>query len=151
MVTFADGCLNFSCDTEGAEFVTNVVAEDAKKYYDAKIELSATYNIEVYAAKSGNENSDTVSVALVWVENGEVKEETGVISVEAAPVLVQGNGGVLSVSGVARDTEVVVYTISGTEVARATATDGTATISTGLQRGTIVVVKFGNKSVKVRI
>ena len=66
-------------------------------------------------------------------------------------MLVQGNGGVLSVSGVAKGTDVVVYTISGTEVARSTATDGTATISTGLQSGTIVVVKFGNKSVKVRI
>ena len=140
-----------SCETEGANYVTKLVAEDAKEYYDAEIELSATYNIEVYATKANYENSDTVNVALVWVENGNVDEETGVISVEAAPVLVQGNGGVLSVSGVAKDTEVTVYTISGTEVARATAADGTATISTGLQSGTIVVVKFGNKSVKVRI
>ena len=92
-----------------------------------------------------------MSVALVWVENGNVDEDTGIISVEAAPVFVQGNGGVLSVSGVAKGTDVVVYTISGTEVARATASEGTATISTGLQSGTIVVVKFGNKSVKVRI
>ena len=151
VVTYAEGKLSFSCETEGAEFVTNVVAEDAKKYYDAEIELSLAYNIEVFATKANCENSDTVSVALVWVENGNVDEETGVISVPAAPVLVQGNGGVLSVSGVAKGTDVVVYTISGTEVARATATDGTATISTGLQSGTIVVVKFGNKSVKVRI
>ena len=92
-----------------------------------------------------------MSVALVWVENGNVDEETGIISVEAAPDLIQGNGGIQTVSGVAKDTEVTVYTISGTEVARATATDGTTTISTGLQSGTIVVVKFGNKSVKVRI
>ena len=151
VVTYAEGKLSFSCETEGAEFVTNVVAEDAKKYYDAEIELSATYNIEVFATKANCENSDTVNVALVWVENGDVDEETGVISVPAAPVLVQGNGGVLSVSGVAKGTDVVVYTISGTEVARSTATNGTATISTGLQSGTIVVVKFGNKSVKVRI
>ena len=151
VVTYADGKMSFSCETEGAEFITNVVAEDAKKYYDAEIEFSATYNIEVYATKANCENSDTVSVVLVWVENGNVDEETGVISVPAAPVLVQGNGGVLRVSGVAKGTDVVVYTISGTEVARATATDSTATISTGLQSGTIVVVKFGNKSVKVRI
>ena len=151
VVTYAEGKLSFSCETEGAEFVTNVVAEDAKKYYDAEIELSATYNIEVFATKANCENSDTVNVALVWVENGDVNEDTGVISVPAAPVLVQGNGGVLSVSGVAKGTDMVVYTISGTEVARSTATNGTATISTGLQSGTIVVVKFGNKSVKVRI
>ena len=135
----------------GANYVTKLVAEDIKEYYDAEIELSATYNIKVFATKANCENSDTVSVALVWVENGEVNEETGIISVEAAPVLVQGNSGVLSVSGVAKGTEVVVYTVSGTEVARATATEGQATISIGLQSGTIVVVKFGNKSVKVRI
>ena len=151
MVTYVDGCLEISCETEGAEFVTNVVAEDAKKHYVSKIEFSATYNIEVFATKANCENSDTVSVALVWVENGNVDEESGVINVPASPVLVQGNGGILTVSGVVQNTEVVVYTISGTEVARAIATDGTATISTGLQSGTIVVVKFGNKSVKVRI
>ena len=151
VVTYVDGCLEITCETEGAEFITDIADNDIKKHYESKIELSATYNIEVFATKANCENSDTVSVALVWVENGEVDEETGVISVPAAPVLVQGNGGVLSVSGVAKGTDVVVYTISGTEVVRATATDGTATISTGLQSGTIVVVKFGNKSVKVRI
>ena len=151
VVTYAEGKLSFSCETEGAEFVTDITDSDIKKHYDAEIELSATYNIEVYATKANYENSDTVSVALVWVENGNVDEDTGIISVEAAPVLIQGNGGILTVSGVAKDTEVTVYTISGTEVARATAADGTATISTGLQSGTIVVVKFGNKSVKVRI
>ena len=151
VVTYAEGKLSFSCETEGAEFVTDITSNDFKKHYDAEIELSATYNIKVFATKANCENSDTVNVALVWVENGDVNEDTGVISVPAAPVLVQGNGGVLSVSGVAKGTDVVVYTISGTEVARSTATNGTATISTGLQSGTIVVVKFGNKSVKVRI
>ena len=151
VVTYAEGKLSFSCETEGANYVTKLVAEDAKEYYDAEIELSATYNIEVFATKANCENSDTVNVALVWVENGDVNEDTGVISVPAAPVLVQGNGGVLSVSGVAKGTDVVVYTISGTEVTRSTATNGTATISTGLQSGTIVVVKFGNKSVKLKI
>ena len=151
MVTYVDGCLEITCETEGANYVTKLVAEDAKEYYESKIELSATYNIEVFAIKANCENSDTVSVALVWVENGEVNEETGVISVPAAPVLVQGNGGILTVSGVVQNTEVVVYTIDGIEVDRAVASDGTATIYTGLQSGTIVVVKFGNKSVKVRI
>ena len=151
VVTYAEGKLSMACETEGAEFVTKILSDDISTFYDAEIELSATYNIEVFATKANCENSDTVSVALVWVENGDVSEETGVISVPAAPVLVQGNSGVLNISGVAKNTEIVVYTISGTEVARATATEGTTTINTGLQSGTIVVVKFGNKSVKVRI
>ena len=151
VVTYAEGKLSFSCETEGAEFVTDITSSDFKKHYDAEIELNATYNIEVFATKANCENSDTVSVALVWVENGEVNNGTGVISVPAAPVLVQGNGGILTVSGVVLNTEVVVYTIDGIEVDRAVVSDGTATIYTGLQSGTIVVVKFGNKSVKVRI
>ena len=99
----------------------------------------------------------------VWFEESGVKmtrvipnEESGEtdivnVNVEADPVIVQANGGVLSVSGVTEGTRVAIYTLSGTMVARTTATDGTTTISTGLQSGTIVVVKFGNKSVKVRI
>ena len=151
VVTYADGKLSMACDAEGAHFITKILSDDISTFYDAEIALSATYNIEVYATKANFENSDTVSVALVWVENGEISDESGVINVEAAPVLIQGNGGVLNISGVAKDTEIVVYTVSGTEVARATATEGTTTINTGLQSGTVVIVKFGTKSVKIKI
>ena len=67
VVTYAEGKLSFSCETDGAEFVTDITSNDFKKHYDAEIELSATYNIEVYATKANCENSDTVNVALVWV------------------------------------------------------------------------------------
>ena len=151
VLVYEDGLLEIKCDTEGAEFITNVVAEDAKKYYEPWIELNATYNIEVYATKANYENSDTVNVALVWVENGKVGEESGVISVEAAPVLIQANGGNLTINGVAKGCEIVVYTLNGTEVTRATATEGSTTINTGLQSGTVAIVKLGNKSVKIKI
>ena len=151
VVSYADGKLSMACETEEAEFITKITSNDFCTFNTSEIEFSATYNIEVYASKANFENSDTVSVALVWVENGEVNEETGVISVEAAPVLIQGNGGVLNISGVAKNTEIVVYTVSGAEVARATATETTTIINTGLQSGTIAIVKFGNKSVKIKI
>ena len=151
VVTYAEGKLSFSCETEGAEFVTKLVAEDAKEYYDAEIELSLAYNIEVYATKANCENSDTVSVTLVWMENGKTGEENGVISVEAAPVLIQGNNGSLTISGTEKGTKISVYTISGEQVATATATDGSTTLNTGLQHGTVVIVRIGNKSVKIKI
>ena len=78
-------------------------------------------------------------------------EESGVISVEAAPVLIQANGGNLTINGVAKGCEIVVYTLNGTEVTRATATEGSTTINTGLQSGTVAIVKLGNKSVKIKI
>jgi hypothetical protein len=151
LVIYTDGSLEMSCETDGAEFITDILAADAKKYHDPKINFSATYNIDVFAIKEAYENSDTLNVALVWIENGEVNDNSGTIIVKGTPVLIQGNGGTIRISGMSMDTKVDVYTIDGTEVARATATEGTTTINTGLQSGTIVVVKFGNKSVKVRI
>ena len=150
-VTYTEGKLSLSCQTEGAEFVTKIASEDINTFNSAEIELSATYNIEVFAMKANYENSDSVNVALVWVENGKVGEESGVISVEAAPVLIQANGGNLTINGVAKGCEIVVYTLNGTEVTRATATEGSTTINTGLQSGTVAIVKLGNKSVKIKI
>jgi hypothetical protein len=151
LVIYTDGSLEMSCETDGAEFITDILAADAKKYHDPKINFSATYNIDVFAIKEAYENSDTLNVALVWIENGEVNDNSGTIIVKGTPVLIQGNGGTIRISGMSMDTKVDVYTIDGTEVARATATEGTTTINTGLQSGTIVIVKFGNKSVKIRI
>ena len=150
-VIYADGKLSLSCQTEGTEFVTKIASEDINTFNSAEIELKATYNIEVFATKVNYENSDTVNVALVWVENGKVGEESGVINVEAAPVLIQANGGNLTINGVAKGCEIVVYSLNGTEVARATATEGSTTINTGLQSGTVAIVRLGNKSVKIKI
>ena len=150
-VTYTEGKLSLSCQTEGAEFVTKIASEDINTFNSAEIELNATYNIEVFAMKANYENSDTVNVALVWVENGKVGEESGVISVEAVHVLIQANGGNLTINGVAKGCEIVVYTLNGAEVTRATATEGCTTINTGLQSGTVAIVKLGNKSVKIKI
>ena len=90
-------------------------------------------------------------MALVWIENDEVNDENAIINIEATPVLIQGNGGTLNISGVTNGTEITVYTVSDTEVARTVATESTTTINTGLQSGTIAIVKIGNKSVKIKI
>lgn len=151
IVTYANGKLSLSCDTEGAEFTTKIMSNDINTFYNSEIELTATYNIEVFATKSGYENSDIISVALVWMESGKTGEENGIIGVEVAPVLIQGNNGSLTISGTEKGTKISVYTISGEQVATATATDGSTTLNTGLQHGTVVIVRIGNKSVKIKI
>ena len=90
-------------------------------------------------------------VKMTRVIPNEESGETDIVNVEADPVIVQANGGVLSVSGVTEGTRVAIYTLSGTMVGSTTATNGTATINTSLPSGTIVIVRFGNKSMKVRI
>ena len=69
-INYADGKLDFTCETEGVEFVSEVIVGDAKKYYDASVTLSQTYKITVYAVKTGYENSDIATREIV-IENGQ--------------------------------------------------------------------------------
>ena len=149
VVTYAEGKLSFSCETTGAQFVTDITDTDIKKHYDAEIELSATYNIEVFATKANCENSDTVSVALVWIENGDVSEDTGVISVESTPVLITCCNGTINVCGGEDGTKVAVYTTSGVAVGDTTIINGNAVINTSLTKGDIAIVNIAGKGIKV--
>ena len=150
-VVYKDGKLTLTSATEGAEFITKVVADDAKTFYDAEIELSASYSIEVFALKDGCENSDTVNVTLCWIDQDGADEENGIINVPSAPVLVQSNGGTLTLEGVPAGMEITVYSTSGTEIAKTIASGATTSLSVGLSNGSVVIVKIGNRSVKVRI
>ena len=64
-ITYNNGVITFSCETEGAEFISEVKANDNKKEYDNKIILSNTYTVSVYATKPGYDNSETVTMEVV--------------------------------------------------------------------------------------
>ena len=64
-ICYKDGKLDFTCETEGVEFVSEVTVEDAKKYYDPSVALSQTYKVTVYATKAGYENSDVTTREIV--------------------------------------------------------------------------------------
>ena len=141
----------FESETEGAEFVTEITDADIKKHFNAKISLTATYNISVYAMKSGYDNSDVATATLCWIDVTPEGENVvvGKAEVRANPVLIQSNGGVLSICGVAEGTVICVYDTAGRMVSSATAANGTTTISTMLGSGTVGIVKIGDKAVKV--
>ena len=69
-ISYSNGKISLSCETEGVEFITEVTVADAKKYYDSEFTLSQTYKITVYATKAGYENSD-VSTREIVIENGQ--------------------------------------------------------------------------------
>ena len=52
-IAYTDGELQFSCATEGAEYVSKISDEDIKEYNDSKVKLNVTYNISVYATAAG--------------------------------------------------------------------------------------------------
>lgn len=152
-IAYENGDLIFDCDTEGVEFVSEITDDDIRRNYDAVVSLTATYNISVYATKSGYLNSDVATATLCWIDVTPEGENVvvGKAEVRANPVLIQSNGGMLSICGVAEGTAISVYDTTGRMVGSATATNGTTNISTTLGCGTIGIVKIGDKAVKVAI
>ena len=150
-IAYTDGELQFSCATEGAEYVSRISDEDIKEYNDSKVKLNVTYNISVYAMVAGHENSDAATATLCWIETEPKSEELpdGVTELKAYPVLIQSKDGQITVQGVADKAKVEVYTIGGVEAGNGIATNGTVTINTSMNSGEIAIVKIGGKSVKV--
>lgn len=60
-ISYANGKITLSCETEGVDFISKVLVEDAKDYNDAEFTLSQTYKISAYATKEGYEDSDIVT------------------------------------------------------------------------------------------
>ena len=150
-IAYTDGELQFSCATEGAEYVSRISDEDIKEYSDSKVKLNVTYNISVYATAAGHENSDAATATLCWIETEPKSEELpdGVTELKAYPVLIQSKDGQITVQGVADKAKVEVYTIGGIEAGNGIATNGIVTINTSMNSGEIAIVKIGGKSVKV--
>ena len=135
--------------TEGVKFITEIKNSDVAMYYDGRIELAATYNISIYAMLEGYENSDTVNATLCWIENGESDNTNNIINVPAVAVLVTSANGAVTVNCSLEGENVEVYTTDGTLVGAVAITNGSATIQSGLSKGSVAIVKIGAKSVKI--
>lgn len=154
-ISYANKELSFSCTTEGVEYVYEIKDADIKKGYDAKVSLSATYDISVYATKAGYENSDLATATLVWTEaifTETTEPSTSAKAVtESIPVLISAQGGTITVKCEQEGQPVAVYTADGKALGSANVKDGQATVATNIQRGEIVIVKVGGRSVKVKM
>ena len=150
-IGYQNGKLTFSSATEGVTFQSTISDTDIKSYNSSEIQLGVTYNISVYATKSGYENSETATATLCWIDVDPATEgiTNGVANVPAHAVLIQSNGGVLTIQGINDGTTVNVYSINGTQAGSAVSSNGSAMVSSNLQPGSIAIVKIGEKSVKV--
>lgn len=151
-ISYANKELTFSCETEGVEFVSRITDVDIKNFYSKRISLSATYEISVYATKAGYNNSDVATAILVWT-NSEFTETTPSGSsvnapTESVPVLISSHDGFLTVKSELEGQSVSVYSLDGKALGSAQVKGGQAVIATNLPKGTIVVVKVGERSVK---
>lgn len=155
-ISFGGKKLTFDCETEGVEYVTEIKDADIGKFYDEKITLSATYEISVYATKAGYDNSDKATATLVWT-NATFTDTTPSTDINNAPeiptmpILIQSNGGTLTVQGADDGTQVSIYNTAGQMAGSAISSNGIATVFTHLETGTIAIVKIGDRSIKVVI
>lgn len=150
-ISYTNGKLTFSCTTDGAECVTTISDADIKTHYGNEISLTATYTISVYATKTGYDNSETATATLCWIDS-EPKETgitDGVANIPAQALLIQSDGGIITVNGAADGERVSIYEADGRQSGAAISRNGTATIATTIQSGSIAIVKVGEKSVKV--
>ena len=150
-ISYENGQLKFASATDGAEFISEITDSDIKKNYEATVSLTATYNISVYATKSGYDNSETATATLCWIDASPKTEgiTNGIANIPAQAVLIQSEGGSIKVQGVDEGTQVNVYGINGTQAGSAISQSGAAIVNTNLQPGSIAIVKIGQKSVKV--
>lgn len=152
-IYYQNGELSFTCATDGVKFVTSITDNDVKNFYEEKIPLSATYNISVYATKSGYYDSEVSKATLCWIEDDPKTEgiTNEIANVRANPVLIQNNGNVLCIKGVTIGMTINVFDTSGKLVGSSNATSNSTNIKTSLSRGQIGIVKIGEKSVKILI
>ena len=150
-ISYNNGKLTFTSATDGATCQYIITDTDIKSGSGNEVQLTVTYNLTVYATKAGYENSETVTATLCWIDVDPKTEgiENSIANVRANPVLIQSNGGVLNISGIDDGTDVVVYSVSGHMVGASKAKANQASVFTNIPKGEIVIVKIGDKSVKV--
>ena len=150
-ISYENGEVVFTCTTEGAEIRTTVITENDNEFVGTRFEFIPTHTFTAYATKEQYEDSDEVTLTLCWIPCDGNHATTDATSIPAKPVLISTQGGTITVSGLAAGTAVAAYSTAGTSLATATATDGTATLDTNLEAGSIAIVKIGDYSIKVAI
>ncbi len=150
-ISYNNGKLTFSCDTDGAICQSTITDPDINSYSSNEVLLGVTYTITVHATKDGYEKSETATATLCWIDVEPKKEgiTDGIANVPARAVMIQNNGSMLTIQGAEDGTPVSVFDINGVQEGTATISNGAATINTNLQPGSIAIVKIGQKSVKV--
>ena len=150
-IGYQNGQITFNCETENVQFSSSITDADIKSYSTETIQLGVTYNISVYATKSGYDNSETATATLCWIDKEPTTEgiTDGVAQIPSKAVLIQSEGGILKVEGIDDGTQVAVYTPDGKQAGSAVCRNGAALVGTSIQPGNTAIVKIGEKSVKV--
>jgi hypothetical protein len=149
VITYADGKLQFACETEGAEYRYTLTDTDIKSVYtdvtNSAVNLSACYTIMAYAYAEGYTNSEKVTATLYWVDGNIVS--TNINQTEMRGVMAACSGGIITVSGLTDGETVMFYDANGALLYTGTAQNGTISYAPSVSG--VIIVKIGTVSIKV--
>ena len=149
VITYADGKLQFACETEGAQYRYTLTDTDIKSVYtdvtNSTVNLSACYTIKAYAYADGYTNSEQVTATLYWIDGSDVS--TNINQTEMRGVMATCSGGIITVSGLTDGETVMFYNANGALLYTGTAQNGT--ISYAPSASGVIIVKIGTTSIKV--
>ena len=150
-ISYQNGKLTFYSATEGAVCHSTITDVDITSYNTNEVQLGITYNISVYASKTGYKNSETATATLCWIDVEPKTEgiDNAIAQVRANAVMIKMEGGQLTIEGADDYTSISVYTIDGVQMGSAISRNGVALVNTSITSNSIAIVKVGNKSVKV--
>jgi hypothetical protein len=149
-ISYNNGKLMFNSSTEGVSYSYLITDTDIKAGTGEEVNLTVTYNVSVYASKLGYLNSETAVGTLCWIDTTPTTEGiTGIAQIPARAVFVQANDGFINISGLGDSERVAIYQTDGKQVATAKAYNGSASVAINISKGTPVIVKIGEKAVKV--
>ena len=149
-VFYGAGKLKFSCETAGAKYHYTIsdkdMATDALSE-DGNVNLSAAYDISVYATADGYKTSEKAKATLYWV-NANLENATNINQARTRGVVASAHDGIVSISGLDDGEVVKFYAADGKLVGSSSAVDGTASCAVS---ETMVIAKFGDNAIKVAV
>lgn len=148
-ISYSDGKIRFDCETEGATFQSTITDSDISSFSSNEVQLTATYNICVYATKAGYNDSDMAYATLCWIEAEPKVDGVGITQVPARPVMIQMQNGILSITGADDGQPITVYSTDGQLMGQAISQNGAASIRIDQHIGNAIIVKMGGKSMKI--
>lgn len=148
VISYSNGKITFTSQTNDVNFYSSITCADIASYSSSEVELSATYNISVYATKPGFTNSETVTATLCWLDSDPTTTIVNdLTSLYSTPVLISISGNSMKVSGAENVNHIEFYNLSGSYLGAEQVINGEASFETDEN---LVIVKIGEKSIKVK-
>ena len=149
-IKYESGKISFSCDTEGAKFLSKIMDTDIRNYDSNTINLSVAYQIKVYATAPDHVSSDTARATLCWIDSApkmDIGNNTQ-YEIVGSPILIQSNDGAINIQGVKAGTPVSVYDLSGVLRNSVVSKGDDVTLKTKQKKGETTIVHIGDKTIK---